>query len=280
MRARQGTKRPPETHAKLDIVALREALTTVGVRTGQTLCVHASWKGLRRFSATPAEVIALLLDMVGLSGTLVMPAFPSERDEATGFFDVRNTPTAAGLLAETFRRWPGVRRSININHSVCAIGPNTDFLIRDHHHCTTVWDETSPYYRLTEIDGKVLEIGLGHPMGGAAVLHCADSILRTQILFFEKRFPTSVTYIFVDEHGQRGTHTYLQRHGWTDTRLILPHIDHSLFSTVDIPGCFINLMTARDVVDGIIGLARRGITYYVEPQSPGDLFIALPRKGT
>ncbi|QQO57118.1 MAG: hypothetical protein N838_30975 [Thiohalocapsa sp. PB-PSB1] len=40
-------------------------------------------------------------------------------------------------MTEAFRRYPGVSGSINLNHSVCAIGPNADSLTRDHQRSET-----------------------------------------------------------------------------------------------------------------------------------------------
>lgn len=246
------------------VTELRDALRSVGLDHGQTVVAHTGWKGLRQFSGSPADVVRTLLDIIGPEGTLVMPAFPSERDEASGIFDVRKTPTAGGLVAETFRRWPGVRRSININHSVCALGPQADFLTRDHHRCVTVWDEYSPYYRLRHVDGMHLEIGLDYPLGGATIMHCADSILREENPVFEKAFTEWVTYKYRDAEGRVGQHTYLRRQGWVDPRLILEHYDRSLFRTTRLHDTLINLVPVSYIIDRTVELGRQGLTCYVE----------------
>ncbi len=89
-----------------------------------------------------------------------MPAYPLLRNE-NSIFDVRNTPTGAGLIAEEFRHYPGVKRSLNRQHSVCALGPMSDFLLGEHHLSKTCWDEKSPYYKLGEINAIVFTLGLG-----------------------------------------------------------------------------------------------------------------------
>src|SRR2546430_10947073 len=46
------------------------------------------------------------------------------------FFLVDKAPAYTGLLCEVFRRTPGVSRSIHLGSSVCAVGPDADFLDR------------------------------------------------------------------------------------------------------------------------------------------------------
>ena len=44
---------------------------------------------------------------------------------------------------------------------MCAIGPNADFLVRDHHLTAMPWGKDSPFCRLTELDARMLGIGAG-----------------------------------------------------------------------------------------------------------------------
>jgi Aminoglycoside 3-N-acetyltransferase len=70
-------------------------------------------------------------------------------------FLVDRVPVYTGLLCEAFRRTPGVRRSIHLSSSVCAIGPNADYLIRDHHLTAMAWGKDSPFCRLMDVDEAV-----------------------------------------------------------------------------------------------------------------------------
>src|ERR1700722_9964575 len=113
------------------VAELRRQLIDLGVTPGRTLWVQSSWNEFFNVDMRPSEVIELLLDLLGPGGTLAMPAFAIDRDPAKVFL-VDRVPVYTGLLCEAFRRTPGVRRSIHLSSSVCAIGPTADYLIRDH----------------------------------------------------------------------------------------------------------------------------------------------------
>jgi aminoglycoside 3-N-acetyltransferase len=65
-----------------------------------------------------------------------------------------------GLLAETFRKQPGVTRSIHATHSLAAIGPLANEICRGHQHCDTPCGDGSPYARLVERGASVLMFGV------------------------------------------------------------------------------------------------------------------------
>lgn len=141
------------------------ALDELGVHSGDTLFVHSSGDFLKYMNGGLGTVINHLMERIGPEGTLLMPAFPIEGmavDELKkGEFDIRRTPSRMGLLTEIFRRKCRTVRSLHPTHSVCAIGPNADYLTRDHHRSEWVFGSTSPFRRLEEFDGKILLIGVG-----------------------------------------------------------------------------------------------------------------------
>jgi aminoglycoside 3-N-acetyltransferase len=264
--------KPPVVPGPFGVEDLRAALAQVGVVPGKTVMVHSAWKSFAGFGGTPIDVIRLLLDMVGERGTVAMPAFPSERDQNTLFFDQARTPTAAGLLCEVFRRFPDVRRSININHSVCAVGVQAEFLTEAHHLAETAWDESSPYYRLGRVDALQLELGLDYPMGGSTLLHCADSILRREIEFYRRVFPEEVTYRWRAADGTEGEHTFVKRRGVVDPRVIADHFDQTPFRHAQVQGLSVFSAPALHLIDNAIALGRKGLSIYTHPQPLPELF--------
>ncbi len=59
---------------------------------------------------------------IGGDGTLVMPAFSYSFTKGEPF-DIRNTPSAVGMLTERFRTWSGVRRTPDPIFSFATRGP-------------------------------------------------------------------------------------------------------------------------------------------------------------
>src|SRR5665213_2651920 len=152
--AKQIHRRP------IAVAELRQQLIDLGVTPGRTLWVQSSWNEFFNVAMRPSEVIDLLRDLLGPGGTLVMPAFAIDQDPAKVFL-VDRAPVYTGLLSEAFRRYPAVRRSIHLSSSVCAIGPNADYLIRDHHLTAMPWGQDSPFCRLMDVDARMLGLGAG-----------------------------------------------------------------------------------------------------------------------
>ena len=149
-------------HKKYDSKELVEQMMEMGMKTGSMVCVHSSMKEFYNYIGTPEDLINEILMVIGPSGTLIMPAFPKipKNDCSSFVFNPRTDPTGAGLLAETFRKFPDVKRSNNVQHSVCAIGKYAEELIKDHTAGKDCWDEKSPWYKMCEYDALVFNLGL------------------------------------------------------------------------------------------------------------------------
>jgi aminoglycoside 3-N-acetyltransferase len=261
VRFRARAKDYPQFHAA-DICAW---LAEQGIGKGNTVLIHSSWDRFVNFNGSPKVLIDALMDHLGPEGTLAMPAFPRPQDHSK-VFDVRRTLSGAGFLTEIFRRYPGVRRSINLNHSVCAIGPNADYLVRDHHRSRTSFDECSPYLRLKDVNAFVVGFGVGHHLRVATALHCVDSLLREEIEFFARLFGDEITYRYKDENGTLGTHTYL----WKNRCFLWPkkvarHMSADCLREGFVSNLPVYSIPARYLIDRALELAKRGLTMYAYP---------------
>lgn len=107
--------------------AIGAACRAAGIGPGDLVMLHADAMVAAQLPPMPAEarldrVLDEILGVLGPSGTLVMPSFTYSftRGET---YDPRTSPSCGmGLLAERFRRRPGVRRSRQPLFSVCAMG--------------------------------------------------------------------------------------------------------------------------------------------------------------
>jgi aminoglycoside 3-N-acetyltransferase len=183
---------------------LRRDLTTIGVTPGTTLIVHSSLSAIGWVLGGAPAVVRALVDAVGDTGNLAMPAAtPHSADPATWrdpkvpeawidemrenvpSFDVRTTPTPMGAIPETFRNWPGTRRSDHPLESVCARGPRAEEITRDH---PIAFSEGpgSPFARLYDLDSRILLLGVG--FNRCTALHFAESLMAKRRLM-TVRFP-------------------------------------------------------------------------------------------
>ncbi len=262
---------------KYDTAKLIEALRAVGLEKGSTVFLHSAFSRFYNYTGDADSLIDALLEALGPDGTLAMPAFPDMRFQwdPSAVFDVKNTPTAGGYLAERFRLRQGVLRSINRNHSVCALGPNADYLVRDHHRSITSWDENSPFFRFGEVKALLLGVGIGHNLRAVSTIHCMESLLRTQYQIFHDFFPSVVTYTYIDAEGNRGEHTYLRREGLIDTKRLKPYMDSGKYIENRLSNLEIMALDARYFIARLVELGHQGITIYTSPRRQKHLFVPL-----
>ena len=145
-------------------------LAALGVRPGGVLVVHTAFSKVGAIDGGPEGLIAALRAALGADGTLVMPSMTSDDYHP---FDPGATPCLdMGIVADTFWRLPGVRRS-DSPHSFAAVGPQAN-LITAPHPVEPAHGVDSPPGRAYEHGGQVLLLGVGHEAN--TTVHVAESI--------------------------------------------------------------------------------------------------------
>ncbi len=190
-----------------------------GVGEGQTIMVHTSLKSLGFVVGGAETLIRSLLEIVGDSGTLMMPSQTWKNlDPSTGVhwevseeywpiirdhwpaYDKEITPAIGmGVVAEVFRKWPGAKRSDHPARSVAAVGRYAEYLTSNH-DLSNIFGEASPIAKLYELDGYVLLIGVGYDKNTS--LHLAE----TRANFPGKKFTNESSAIMIN--GKREWVTY------------------------------------------------------------------------
>lgn len=252
-------------YASLNLNDIESFLKKSNIKQGDTLFVHSSWQELEQANFTAAQLIKFLLDYLGHEGTLCMPAFPANQSKIREF-NVKRTPSAAGLLTEIFRRYPGVKRSINLNHSVIALGKYAQFLVNEHHLSQTACDEKSPYFKLTKIKNSwIMGLGVGHRLKVATALHCVESQLWKTSSYFKKLFREENCYKYVDENGQKGTHCYLIRRGAIYTPKLAKYFTKQELIENKIKDIQVYAIRAPILINKAVELGKKGKTMYIWP---------------
>ncbi|HEX7002602.1 MAG TPA: AAC(3) family N-acetyltransferase [Trueperaceae bacterium] len=183
------------TRRPLTAESLALGLRNAGLESGQTVLVHSSLSSLGWVVGGPVAVIEALLIVLGPSGTLAMPSHNGENcdpslwqnppvprewwqtiRESMPPFDPEKTPTrGVGVIAEAFRSWPGVKRSVHPTVSFAALGPRAS-LITANHDLEDALGDGSPLARLYDLDASVLLLGVGHASNTS--LHLAEARAR------------------------------------------------------------------------------------------------------
>ncbi len=176
----------PVTH-----LGLVRDLHLLGVRPGMTLLVHSALSRLGWVCGGAQAVVQALQDVLGPTGTLVMPTFSTDLTdpahwqrppvpkawwdvirETMPVFDPALTPTRQmGAIVDCFRSQPGVMRSYHPHVSFAARGPHADQIIGQHSLAHGL-GEDSPLARIYELNGYVLLLGVGH--NNNTSLHLAE----------------------------------------------------------------------------------------------------------
>jgi aminoglycoside N3'-acetyltransferase len=257
------------------VADLRQGLIDLGVTPGRTLWVQSSWNEFYNVPLRPSEMIDMLRDLLGPAGTLAMPAFPIDQNPAKVFL-VDKAPVYTGLLCEVFRRLPDVRRSIHLSSSVCAIGPEADFLVRDHHLTLLPWGPQSPFCRLAELDARMLGLGAGFEY--MTPLHAAECLLYDEVPYFRRVFDGTIKYRWKRASGETGEHEFLRRIGDIRPLRLRRHFGPDICAEGRISNLRMLAADAKPFIDRAVTLGRQGITMYIEPVPKPELFV--PSKGS
>lgn len=153
----------------MSVDEVAEQLRALGVREGGVLCVHTSFRAVRPIEDGPRGLIEALRIALGPEGTLVMPSWTGDDDTP---FDPRTTPASGdlGVVADTFRRMPGVARSGH-PFAFAALGPHAERVTAGPLP-TPPHTPDSPIGRVHALDGQVLLLGVDHDAD--TTLHLAE----------------------------------------------------------------------------------------------------------
>ena len=170
-----------KTEIPATIDSLQADFSALGVRSGMVLLVHSSLSATGWVCGGAVAVIIALQEVLGATGTLVMPTHSTDLTEPSQWENppvpeswwsvIREkmpayhpdlTPTRSmGVIAETFRKQKGVLRSAHPHHSFCVYGHQASH-ITDNHSLEFGLGEGSPLARIYDLGGFVLLLGVGH----------------------------------------------------------------------------------------------------------------------
>lgn len=255
---------------------LVKKMESMGMKKGSCIFIHSTWDAFFNYEGTEVDLIDMILDSIGPKGTLAMPAYPLFHNKT---FNVRKSVTGAGMLAEEFRKYPGVKRSVNTQHSVCAIGPLSDYLLSEHHLGETCWDEKSPYYKLSQVNAIIFCLGLGHSYLGT-MIHCVESINRERVPYYQSFFSEKKNrHVYIDYDGiEKEYYCY----DITVERLFKPipgtffirrYFNKDCFRFSRISNLTINAYQANLMIPRLIDLGKKGIDLYRKPSKKGYIFL-------
>ena len=180
---------------KIPITAetLKKDFYNIGLQDGMTVLLHSSLSSIGWVCGGAVTVILALEDMLGLDGTLVMPAHSGDLSDPGNWenppvpkswwkiikdtmpsYDCDLTPTRGiGIIPEVFRKQKGVFRSAHPQVSFAARGKNA-LLITSGHNLEFGCGKDSPLKKIYDLDGYILLLGVDHSSNTS--IHLAEAI--------------------------------------------------------------------------------------------------------
>lgn len=174
---------------------MKNALTALGVREGDILLTHSSFKSLGPCEEGAKTVIDGILETLGEGGTAVFPTL-CQKDWNNVYKNWHlDAPSDVGYLTNYFRKLPGALRSDQATHSVAAIGEKAKYLTETHGQSglrygtygDTPFAADSPWQKMYDLDAKVLFIGC--TIRSCTFRHFAEYVLMEEYLKKAEKHP-------------------------------------------------------------------------------------------
>lgn len=172
---RQKPILPDIREQKINTKLLAEGLQSLKINNGDILLVHSSMDGLKNTGLSPTKVISILRDIVGIDGTIVMPAFqkfecpcPEGKliehkenfSDEVFVYNYRGVACWTGMLNSIFLMQPDTLRSYFPNNSLAAQGPHAKPMMENNLKGDLPHGRFSAWKYCVEHHAKVLFLGL------------------------------------------------------------------------------------------------------------------------
>lgn len=166
------------------------SLRALGIKEGDTVVVHSSFKSLGPVDGGAETVVAAFLEAVGAEGTVVFPTLCQKDFEHAYENWHLDAPSDIGYLTNYFRKLPDAKRSDQATHSIAAIGKDRDYLTATHGQSglrygiygDTPFSADSPWEKMYLKDAKTVLVGV--PTSKITFRHFAEYYYMDKALKF------------------------------------------------------------------------------------------------
>ena len=158
------------------------SLRALGLRTGDIVFVHSSLSSMGHVEGGADAVVDAFLDVLGPSGTLVVPTFTDFHKVATdSVFDPVRDPSDMGRISEVARTRSGAMRSVHLKESMAAIGPHAEEITAV--QGASCWSGEGPFWKVYYLDAYILMLGV--PYLRTTFFHAIEQHVQTPYRHFE-----------------------------------------------------------------------------------------------
>jgi aminoglycoside 3-N-acetyltransferase len=176
---------------KIDFEKIADFLRTNGVINGKLLVVHSAYAPFKGRGRTPNQIIDMLFDIVGKTGTVAMPAMPKfnnsidvidylseDSDRNVYNYDVAKSSIKTGVLPLMLHKRQGSVRSRHPINTMVALGPLAKKIMQNNleGESPLACGKNSSWYNCVEHDAVIIGLGtdLTHSL---TMIHVAEDTL-------------------------------------------------------------------------------------------------------
>ncbi len=263
----QNQKLNGEIWTKDDLIA---QLQTIGIEKGDVLLVHSSLSKIGFIENGPKDFVEALLESVGSEGHVLMPNSPNasfqlDYIQQLSLFDVQNDVSKLGAITEYFRKLPNAIRSEHPTEPVSCVGPNAAFFVGNHFGNITPYNENSPFFKVSQMNGKILYVGVTLDNAGTNLHTLEDAISDFKFpVYHEEIFDVKIKSI---DGTIKSMQTKVHNPVWSKKRHcdgLLPLFEsHNVAQNVNIGNAETWLFDAKKMLDVMIDeYQKSGVTMY------------------
>ena len=248
-----------------DYQIIREDLQALGLKKGDTVLIHSSFKSLGKVEGGIQTLVEAMLSVIGDAGTLIAPTLTfRDVSEEYRIFDYVHTPSCVGAVSEFIRHVDGAKRSIHPTHSCAAIGKKRDWYIDGHENDRTPIGENSPIYKLHMDDGKVLLLGCSFSANTS--MHGVEEKFGTSYVL--PKTPTPYTIILPDRTYDIDFYRHhIRQNGYTQRYDRLENVlDSKYVNTRLVHGAVSRLLNAPGVWKTAYDVLKKDEFYFVDKE--------------
>jgi len=137
---------------------LLDGFSQTGVKAGDTIIVHTSYKSIGGVEGGVETVIDVMRALVGPKGTVLFPAFNFQSWTELHYFDILETPSKMGMITELARLRQDAKRTPHPIYSFSVWGARADEFAATEDE--EAYGPNSAFALFHKSNGIILSIGL------------------------------------------------------------------------------------------------------------------------